>query len=196
MANINENTTNVYYALDEQMMAYRDEGDTHSQAEEIAHVLIKHAGLPLLIRCRALCVLGCSEEGDYVHYAEQSVHFAKLGLFATQEEGGDNTDGKSVLKGCEKGLAAAKAAAAAKAIITPAASTESAKVEVEQYDRELVDDEQVLKDEGDEDVDDEGSEVVWHADWDEERKAAANAKQDALYYQSLAAGEGDVTAAT
>lgn len=75
---MDNNTTKVYYVPDEQMMAYRDNDDTRRQAKEIAHDLIKYAGLPLIIRCRALCVLGCSDEGDYVHYAEQSVHFAKL----------------------------------------------------------------------------------------------------------------------
>jgi hypothetical protein len=114
MAKTNDNTTNVYDRLDEQMLAChkKDDDQSRRQAEEIAHDLVKDPGLPLLIRCHALCILGCSDEGDYVHYAEQSVHFAKLGLAATQEEGGDDTDGQRILRGCEKGLAAAKAAKA------------------------------------------------------------------------------------
>ena len=44
-------TTTVYYTLDEQMTTYHDKDDKLGQAEEIAHDLIKHADLPLLIRC-------------------------------------------------------------------------------------------------------------------------------------------------
>jgi hypothetical protein len=202
MINTDNNTTKVYYALDEQMVAHHDKDDAQSrrQAEKIAHDLIKHADLPLIIRCRALCVLGCSDEGDYVHHAEQSVHFAKLGLTATQEDGGDDTEGKTILRGCEKGLAAAKAAkAVADAKAATKASTESAEVEVEQNDEQEdgkgdevaeeegdeEDEEEVIvirdaKYEDEEDVDDDEEEVVWHADWDEERKAEAWAAQDRL----------------
>jgi hypothetical protein len=131
--------------------------------------LIKYADLPLIIRCRALYVLGCSDEGDYVHYAEQSVHFAKLGLAATQEDGGDDTEGKRILRGYEKGLAAAgKAKAAADAKATTRASTENAEMEVEQADEHMEDD------------DEDDGEVVWDPDWDEERKAEAWAAQDRL----------------
>ena len=217
MANMNDNTTKVYYALDEQMVACHDKDDVQSrrQAEEIAHDLIKNADLPLLIRCRALCVLGCSDEGDYVHHAEQSVYFAKLGLAATQEKGGDDTDGKRILRGCEKGLAAAKVAkAVADAKAATTASTESAEVQAEQEneqdgeedeeDNEDDDDEQVvvIRDatyEDEEDVDDDGEEeLVWHAGWDEERKAEAWAKHDRLEAAAAAAaaGEGDATAAS
>ncbi|KAM0701991.1 hypothetical protein Q7P35_010901 [Cladosporium inversicolor] len=211
MANMNNNTTKVYYALDEQMMAYHDKNDTRGQAEEIAHDLIKYADLPIIIRSRALCVLASSDEGDYVYYAEQRVHFAKLGLAATQEDGGDDTDGKLILEGCEEGLAAAKEAKAAadddaKAATT--ASTGSGDVEVEQdgeQDGEEDDEEEEeeeedkgiveirgaqYEDEEDTDDEDEG-EVVWHADWDDERKAEAWAAQDRLAV--AAAGEGDAT---
>lgn len=221
MADINENITKLYYAIDEQMVAHHDKDDAQSrrQGERIAHSLIKNADLPLIIRCRALCVLGCSDEGDYVHYAEQSVHFTKLGLTATQEDGGDETDGKQILRGCEKVLAAAREA---KAVADPkaatAASTGNAEVEVEQDDEHMGDDQQddvggdeegrdISGEEGDEedeedddeevvqiraatyeeeeeeeeDVnDDDEGEVVWHADWDDERKAEAWAAQDRL----------------
>ena len=46
-----DNTTKVYYALGENMMGYHESDDKRGQAEEIAHDLIKHADLPLLIRC-------------------------------------------------------------------------------------------------------------------------------------------------
>lgn len=94
--------------------------------------MIGYADLSLLIRCRALCILGCSDEGDYVHYVEQSVHFAKLGLAASREAGSNDTDGKGVLEGCEEGLAAAKAAKAdADAKAGTAASAEGTEVKVE-----------------------------------------------------------------
>jgi hypothetical protein len=214
MVNTDDNTTKLYYALDKQMVAHHDKDDAQSrrQEEKIAHDLIKHADLPLIIRCRALCVLGCSDDDDYVHYAEQSVHFAKLGLAATQEDSGDDTEGKTILRGCEKGLAAAKAAkAVADAKAATKASTESAEMEVEQTDgqedgkgdevAEEEDDEEdeeeavVIRDakcEDEEDVDDdEEEEVVWHADWDEERKAEAWAAQD-----RLAAAAADASAST
>lgn len=200
MANTNDNTTKLRYALDEQMMAYHGQDDTRQQAEEIAHDLIKYADLPLIIRCRALCVLGCSDEGDYVHYAEQSVHFAKLGLAATQEAGGDDTDGKFILEGCEEGLAAAKEA---KVVVDAKAATrvltESAEVEDEQDDEEdeEFDDEGMVEirdaedwEEEDNDDEDEG-ELVWDPDWDEGRKAEVWAKQD-----RLAVAAADISAST
>jgi hypothetical protein len=89
MSDLHEKTRRAYYALDEQMTkAHREnDDDSRSQAERIAHDLIQHADLPLLIRCRALCILGCSNKGDYVRYAEESVHFAKLGLAQSLAEG-------------------------------------------------------------------------------------------------------------
>jgi hypothetical protein len=44
----------------------REQAEGRKQAEDIAHSLIVHVNLPLLIRCRALCILGCSNEGDFV----------------------------------------------------------------------------------------------------------------------------------
>lgn len=73
MVHTADNTTKVYHALDEQMTTYHDKDDKLGQAEEIAHDLIKHADLPLLIRCCALWILGCSEKGNYVHYADRPI---------------------------------------------------------------------------------------------------------------------------
>lgn len=117
MSRLHENTRRVYYALDEHMTKAHREGDDDSRAdaERTAHSLVQHADLPLLIRCRALCILGCSNEGDYVHYAEESVHFAKLGLEQPRPEGESSEEGELILKCCEEGLAAAKAVAAAAA---------------------------------------------------------------------------------
>ena len=109
----------------------------------IAHDLIKYPDLPLIIRCRALCVLGCSDEGDYVHYAEQSVQYAKLGLAATQEDGGADTDGKRILRGCQRRLTAAKEAeAVADAKSATTATTKSADLEVMQVEEHMQGDEQ------------------------------------------------------
>jgi hypothetical protein len=84
MTDIYENTTRVYYALHEQMNEFYRKGATDikstREAESIAHSLIKNDDLPLLIRCRALCILGCSDRGDYLFHAEESVRYAKLGL--------------------------------------------------------------------------------------------------------------------
>lgn len=143
------------------------------------------------------------EQGDYVHYAEQSVHFAKLGLTATQEDGGDETDGKQILRGCEKVLASAREAkAVADAKAATAASTGNAKVEVEQGDERMESDEESEEEGGEEGEEEDEEEVVqirdaqyedeesldnegegeigWDPDWDEERKSAAWAAQDHL----------------
>jgi hypothetical protein len=115
MSHLHENTRRIYYALDEHMTKAHREGDddSRSDAERTAHSLIQHADLPLLIRCRALCILSCSNQGDSVRYAEESVHFAKLGLEQPLPEGESNEEGELILKCCEESLAAAKAAAAA-----------------------------------------------------------------------------------
>jgi hypothetical protein len=114
MSTLHENTRRIYYALDEHMTKAHREGDDDSRAdaERTAHSLIQYADLPLLIRCRALCILGCSNKGNYVHYAEQSVYFAKLGLAQPRPEGESSEEGELILKCCEEGLAAAKAFAA------------------------------------------------------------------------------------
>jgi hypothetical protein len=129
MSHLHENTRRIYYALDEYMTKAHREGDddSRSDAERTAHSLIQHADLPLLIRCCALCILSCSNEGDYVRYAEESVHFAKLGLEQPLPEGESNEKGELILKCCEESLAAAKAAAAA---ATAAARDDEDKMEV------------------------------------------------------------------
>jgi hypothetical protein len=114
MSTLHENTRRIYYALDEHMTKAHRKGDddSRSDAERTAHSLIQYADLPLLIRCRALCILGCSNKGNYVHYAEQSVYFAKLGLEQPRPEGESSEEGELILKCCEEGLAAANAFAA------------------------------------------------------------------------------------
>jgi hypothetical protein len=90
MTNIHESTTRVYYALHKQMNESYRKGATDiestREAESIAHSLIKNDDLPLLICCRALCILGCSDRGDYLFFAEESAHYAKLGIAAVASE--------------------------------------------------------------------------------------------------------------
>lgn len=112
ITDIYENTTRVYYALYQQMNEFYRKGATDIEstrkAKSIAHSLIENDDLPLLIRCRALCILGCSDWGDYLFYAEESVHHAKLGLatLASDKDGdyeGDE-DAQLILKCYEECL--------------------------------------------------------------------------------------------
>jgi hypothetical protein len=120
MTNIHESTTRVYYALHKQMNESYRKGATDiestREAESIAHSLIKNDDLPLHICCRALCILGCSDRGDYLFFAEESVHYAKLGITAVaSEQDGDHEgseDAQLILKCCEERLEGAEAAAA------------------------------------------------------------------------------------
>jgi hypothetical protein len=166
MTNIYENITRVYYALYEQMNEVYSKGATDIQstreAERIAQSLIKNDDLPLLIRCRALCILGSFDKGDYLRYAEESVHYARLGLASDtigSHEGDD--DGQLILKCCEECLEGAKAAAA-----------EAGTGQALDSEDEMEDSEESGVQEDDDDDDDEG-EVVWDPAWDDERKAKA-----------------------
>jgi hypothetical protein len=120
VTDIYKNMTRAYYALYEQMNDFYRKGATDiestREAESIAHILIKNDDLPLLIRCRALCILGCSDQGNYLFYAEESVRYAKLGLAVLasdkdRDHEGDE-DAQLILKCCEECLEGAQAAAA------------------------------------------------------------------------------------
>jgi hypothetical protein len=120
LSKLSVNSTRAYYALYEQMNDFYRKGATEiestREAESIAHILIKNDDLPLLIRCRALCILGCSDQGNYLFYAEESVRYAKLGLAVLasdkdRDHEGDE-DAQLILKCCEECLEGAQAAAA------------------------------------------------------------------------------------
>jgi hypothetical protein len=178
MTDIYENTTRVYYALYEQMNEFYRKGATDiestREAESIAHSLIKNDDLPLLIRCRALCIFGCSDQGDYLSYAEESVNYAKLGLEALASDKDADHEGDEhaqlILKCCEECLEGAQAAAA------KAGSDQGPDSDDEMEDSE----EPEVQEDGDEDDNDDGEGVVvWDPDWDDERKAKADADDEA-----------------
>ena len=61
------------------MAAHREGTDARrTYAEQSARILLEHADLPLLLRARALMILGCSDEGDFVSAAREAVRIAQL----------------------------------------------------------------------------------------------------------------------
>ena len=48
----------------------RGSEEDHKQVEDVVNRLIVNDDVPLLIRCRALCILGCSNEGNCVRYGK------------------------------------------------------------------------------------------------------------------------------
>jgi hypothetical protein len=188
MTDIYENTIRLYYALYEQMNEFYRKGaidiDSTREAESIAHILIKNDDLPILIRCRALCILGCSDQGGYLFYAEESVRYAKLGL-ASDKVGDHKGDelAQLILESCEECLEGAKAAAA------KSGSGHELDSDEEMEESEESDVEEDGGDDGGEEI------VVWDADWDDERKAKASADDEAriaaLKNAARIAEEGD-----
>jgi hypothetical protein len=158
---------------DERIEFYRKEatdiGSTR-EAENIAHSLIKNDDLPILIRCRALCILGCSDQGDYLFYAEESVRYAKLGL-ASDKVGDHKEDelAQLILETCEECLEGAEAAAA------KAGSDQELYSDDEMRESE----ESEVQEDGDDDDDNDEGVVVWDAEWDDKRKAKATADDEA-----------------
>lgn len=150
------------------MVGAHDRGGQHrEQAERTAHSLIAHDDLPLLIRCRALCILGCSDEGDFIRYAKEAVHFAEVGVRETQQEigeFGENVEAEDdvakpdmktaelILKCCREVLEGAEAAFA-----------ENPALEADEMEGQ------------EDDEDDEDGELVWDPDWDEETQARVKA---------------------
>ncbi|KAK4539172.1 hypothetical protein LTR36_001184 [Oleoguttula mirabilis] len=72
----------VYLGLNKSMHEPHKEEDEESrnEAEHIAKILISYANLLLLLRCRSLLFLGCSENPGYVEWANEAVRMAELGM--------------------------------------------------------------------------------------------------------------------
>ena len=78
--NPHETTEHVMAVFDRQMMALSEENTlaSHTQACEIAEMLLERAELPLAFRVHAHIVLGCGKN-DYLHHANEAVRFAEMG---------------------------------------------------------------------------------------------------------------------
>jgi hypothetical protein len=78
--NPHETTEHVMAVFDRQMMALSEENTlaSHTQACEIAEMLLERAELPLAFRVHAHIVLGCGKNG-YLHHANEAVRFAEMG---------------------------------------------------------------------------------------------------------------------
>lgn len=63
-SNADQNLLNTMWALDRSMLqAHREGGDANTaKSESTAKTLLEYPELPLLIRARALVILGCSNE--------------------------------------------------------------------------------------------------------------------------------------
>jgi hypothetical protein len=133
-----------------------------ARARTTAHSLIKHDGLPLQIRIRALTIIGCFTEGDFVRYAEEAVHFARIAFEGEVESSGDVDFAQSLLETVDEVLTSAKAAAAAKV----GSPSQGERMVVDGQDDEEEEDDEVGSGEG---------EVVWDEEWDDEKKAAVRA---------------------
>ncbi|THV99549.1 hypothetical protein D6D26_05976 [Aureobasidium pullulans] len=75
-----ETAEHVMAVFDRQMMALSEENTlaSHTQACEIAEMLLERAELPLAFRVHAHIVLGCGKNG-YLHHANEAVRFAEMG---------------------------------------------------------------------------------------------------------------------
>lgn len=71
------------------MRAHREETDaSRAKAEDTARILLENADLPLVIRACACMILGCSDTApDYLHWAEEGVRVAELGVANTSVVG-------------------------------------------------------------------------------------------------------------
>ena len=78
--NPHETAEHVMAVFDRQMMALSEENTlaSHTQACEIAEMLLERAELPLAFRVHAHIVLGCGKNG-YLHHANEAVRFAEMG---------------------------------------------------------------------------------------------------------------------
>ncbi|CAD0100995.1 unnamed protein product [Aureobasidium mustum] len=75
-----EHSEMVMATLHDQMMtlAYEKNPQSTEEAENIAHMLLERAELPLAFRVRAHIVLACGKT-DYLHHAQEAVRFAEMG---------------------------------------------------------------------------------------------------------------------
>lgn len=72
-------------------------------AESTAHTLLENADLPLLIRARALIVLGCSQKADCLEMAEEAVRIVRVGMAEMERNGTPpNQEIDDLLRECEK----------------------------------------------------------------------------------------------
>ncbi|KAK4542858.1 hypothetical protein LTR36_006047 [Oleoguttula mirabilis] len=89
--------------MDESMHEFHKKGQedkkNRDEAEHIAQILLSYADLPLVFRCRALMIMGCSEKPGYVEWAKEAVRFAELGTASAQ---GPLTEGdQQLLANCK-----------------------------------------------------------------------------------------------
>lgn len=72
-------------------------------AESTAHILLENADLPLLIRARALIVLGCSQKADCLEMAEEAIRIVRVGMAEMESNGAPpNEEINDLLRECEK----------------------------------------------------------------------------------------------
>lgn len=61
--------------------------DRDEYAESTARILLENADLPLLIRARALIVLGCAQNGDCLEMAEEAIRVVNVGIEEAKKDG-------------------------------------------------------------------------------------------------------------
>lgn len=152
----------VYATLDESMIALHAKGDT-TEAENIAHIIIQDAEVPLKFRVRAHAILSCSRRvgSDYLGHAQKAVHFAELGLPSTP-----SAASLAFVAGAKEMLA--KAEAAFKEEIADLASQENDEEDSEEDSgEEREEDSQDENEDGQEDVQEDGEDGEEHASGNE-----------------------------